>query len=184
MVSPTLAEKLSREELPVGWPWRFFLFSILIAATACMVYVGLVFGYRPFLDARIARQEEAFDELGRIVSQKQQDEFVLFYSQLANIQKLLENHIRTSSFFSLIEARTNTGVFYTKLEARIAERKIALEGTATHYGVFAQQLQAFSVAPEVASVIVNDSHALEGRVKFNLTLILKPSVFTSYAPRN
>lgn len=179
MVSPLFDEKLRREQLPVGWPWRFLLFSVLVAVTTLVVYTGLTQGYKPFLASRIAAQDNALTELGQIIPQKQQDEFVAFYSQLKNLQSILKNHVVMSRFFSVIEANTNALVRYTILDARVPERKVSLEGVAQNYAVFAEQLQAFTRIPEVQTVIVNDSNALLGQVQFRIMLIFKSSLFTS-----
>ncbi len=177
MVSPLLQESIEHEELPVGWPWRFFLFSLLIAITAVVAYAGMAFGYIPFLKAQINKQQASIDELGRVVSPQKQEEFIRFYSQLVNVQSILRSHAIISPLFSMLEQNTNTGVQYTVMETRIPERKISLEGRAENYGIFAQQLQAFAIAPEVESVMVNDSNALDGRVRFRVSLTVKPSVF-------
>jgi hypothetical protein len=66
---------------------------------------------------------------------------------------------------------------YTSMEARIPERKVVLEGIAASYAVLAQQLQAFSSTPEITGVIVNDSSALDGRVRFRLSLSIDPALF-------
>lgn len=177
MVSPLLQESVEREELPVGWPWRFFLFSSLIAITAVVAYSGVAFGYIPFLKGQIDTQQANIDELGSVVSPKQQEEFIRFYSQLVNVQGILAGHAITSPLFGMLEVHTNIGVHYTVMETRIPERKVLLEGMATNYGVFAQQLQAFAIAPEVENMIVNDSNALDGKVRFRLSLTVKPSAF-------
>jgi len=176
MVSPTLDEKLQREELPVGWPWRFFLFSLLIFLTTLIVYAGLAVGYKPFLSAQIEDQEAAISQLSQTIPKKQQEDFITFYSQLVNLQALLKNHIFVSKIFPFLQTNTNRFVFYTLVDLRLAERRLGLEGVAANYGVFSQQLQAFSVASEVESLIVNESSALEGGVKFRLSLILSRSL--------
>ena len=177
MVSPTIDEKLQREELPVGWPWRFFLFSLLVFITALVVYLGIGFGYKPFLTSQIEKQETAIAQLSQTIPKKQQEDFVAFYSQLVNLQRLLKDHIFASKIFPFLQANTNQLVYYTTVDLRAGERRLELEGVAANYGVFAQQLQAFSVAPEVESLIINDSNASGGRVKFRLSLILKPTLF-------
>lgn len=177
MVSPTIDEKLEREELPVGWPWRFFLFSLLVFLTTLIVYAGLSFGYKPFLTAQIEEQEAAIAQLSRTIPKKQQEDFVTFYSQLVNLQTLLKNHVFVSKIFPFLQNNTNRFVYYTLIDLRLGERRLGLEGVAANYGVFSQQLQAFTVAPEVESLIVNESSALEGGVKFRLSLILGRSLF-------
>lgn len=181
MVSALLDQKLTKEELPVGWPWRFFLFSVLIATISVVAALGLSFGYAPFLESRLAQQQANLEALGKVVPQAQQDQFVKFYSQLANLENILGWHVTPSPLFGLIESRTNAAVQYLAMEARVPDRKVVLEGAAANYAVFSQQLQAFSTVPEITGMIVNDSSALDGKVRFRVTLTLRPSVFGANA---
>ena len=153
------------------------MFSVLVAATVAVGFIGLTFGYKPLLHSRVASQEAALADLGKVIPIKQQDEFVRFYSQLANLEMLLESHVSASPLFGLLESRTNAAVSYATMELRVPERKIALEGYAVNYKSFAEQLQAFTEAPEVESVIVNDSNALDGKVKFRITVTLREGIF-------
>lgn len=168
---------MQSEELPVGWPWRFLMFTVLIAATVGVGCAGLIFGYKPLLDSRLLGQEEELVDLGKVIPVKQQDEFVRFYSQLANLETLLNAHVSASPLFGLLESRTNSAVSYVAMELRVPERKIVLEGNASNYKSFAEQLQSFTEAPEVESVIVNDSNAIEGNVKFRITVTVRAGIF-------
>jgi len=163
----------------VGLPWRFFLFSVLVAVTTAVAYTGLTYGYKPFLASRIAAQDTALEKLGQVIPKKQQDEFVAFYSQLAHLQSVLQNHVVMGRLFAFLEAHTNVRVQYLLLEARVSDQKVSLEGVAPNYAVFAEQLQAFTATPEVESVIVNDSSALFGPVQFRIMLTFKKAIFTS-----
>lgn len=165
------------EELPVGWPWRFLMFSVLIAATVGVGSAGLAFGYKPLLDSRLMGQDAALTDLGKVIPAAQQDEFVRFYSQLVNLQTLLDSHVTASPLFGLLESRTNAAVSYAVMELRVPERKVVLEGSASNYKAFAEQLQSFTESPEVESVIVNDSNALDGKVKFRVTITLQQGIF-------
>jgi len=93
------------------------------------------------------------------------------------LQTLLDGHVTASPLFGLLESRTNASVSYAVMELRVPERKIVLEGNASNYKVFAEQLQSFTEAPEVESVIVNDSNALEGKVKFRITVTMREGIF-------
>ncbi len=179
MVSALLDEKIGNEQLPVGWPWRFFLFSVLIAATAAVSALGLTFGYKPFLESNLLTQDSNIEALSKQIPAGQQDEFVRFYSQLANLDTVLKKHVFSSSLFGLLESRTNAEVMYTTMEARIPERKVVLEGMAANYAVFSQQLQAYSTSPEIVGVIVNDSSAQDGKVRFRISLTIAPSVWST-----
>ena len=178
MVSPMMAAARG-EQLPVGWPWRFLMLSFLVAATAGMAAVGLQFGYKPFLESNLAAQQANLEGLGKRIPQDEQDKLVRFYSQLVNLQGILKNHAVVSPIFGFIESRTNVAVSYASLEAHLMDRKAVLEGTAQNYAIFAAQLQAFSSSPEVESVIVNDSSAQAGAVRFRITLTMRPSAFNT-----
>ena len=141
-----------------------------------------MFGYRPFLERRIAAQEAALEQLSSIIPQEQQEEFITFYSQLVNAQGLLRNHRTASRLFTLLETTTNTEVGYSGMDERVPERSVILEGNALQYRAFADQLHAFSIAPAVESVIVHDSSAAGGRVRFRLSLKVNESVFAAQRP--
>jgi len=177
MVSPLMDERIKGEDVPVGWPWRFLMFSVLVSATVAVGSFGLTFGYGPLLDARLKEQEANILNLSKVIPKAQQEEFVRFYSQLVNLETLLGGHVSASPLFGLLESRTNTAVSYIAMEARIPERKIVLEGNAANYQRFAEQLQSFTEAPEVESIIINDSNALEGKVKFRITVTLREGIF-------
>ena len=170
-------ERMKGEELPVGWPWRFLMFTVLIAATVGVGSTGLAFGYKPLLNVRLAGQDAALADLGKVIPEKQQEEFVRFYSQLVNLEGLLNTHVTASPLFGLLESRTNGAVSYAVMELRVPERKVVLEGFASNYKSFAEQLQSFTETPEVENVIVNDSNALDGKVKFRATITLREGIF-------
>src|SRR3989344_5147872 len=91
-----IAGKIGPEKLTVGWPWRFFLFSILMIITFLVVYFGLTLGYRPFLESLIEEQNIEINQLGQTISQQDQQGFINFYSQLANLQNILNSHVTSS----------------------------------------------------------------------------------------
>lgn len=173
----TLNEKLGPEKLPIGWPWKLFLFSLLTVITALVIYLGLALGYRPFLNGQVEAIDESIRTLSETIPQDQQKNLIIFYSQLANLQVLLKKHTTASKVFVFLEKNTNQSVVYTSMDLRTAERKLSLDGVATGYDVFSQQLEALNNATEVESLVINESTASEGRVKFKLFVILKPELF-------
>jgi hypothetical protein len=187
MVSATLQEQLGARAStgrPAGWPWRFLMFSVLVAACAGVSVAGLALGYRPFLESRIAAQDAEIAALGKKISAAEQARFVRFYSQLVNLDRLLKRHVVITPLFDLIESRTHPQVMYAAMEARVADRKVVLEGSAASYRALADQLEIFSATPEIARVIVNDSSALDGKVRFRLTLTARAAVFNDYEQDN
>jgi len=173
----TINEKLGPEKLPIGWPWKLFLFSLLTVITALVIYSGLSFGYRPFLEQQVEAIDESIRALSEIIPEDQQKNLITFYSQLANLQAIFKKHVATSKIFGFLEKNTNQSIFYTNMDLRTAERKLSLDGIATGYDTFSQQLEAFNNTAEVESLVVNESTATEDLVKFKLFVILKPELF-------
>jgi hypothetical protein len=171
--SATLRENLGPEKLAVGWPWRLFLFSLLVLVVVGVLYVGLESGYKIYLNDQIGRQDQAIEELSQSISAEDQEKFIAFYSQLANLQALLDNHQVTAGIFPFLEEKTNRFVYYDFVDFKPAERKLVLEGVALSYEVLAQQLEAFNRAREVEGLVVQESQSVGNRVQFRLSLILK-----------
>ncbi len=172
-----MSERLGPEKLPVGWPWKFFLFSLLVLVTAVVLYFSLEFGYKPFLNSRIDSLNQSIDQLSQTIPKEQQDNLIRFYSQIINLQDLLKNHVNVSKVFNFLQNNTNKSVAYSSADLRVGERRLNLEGTASNYEIFAQQLEAFNIASGVENLVVNESSAIEGRVRFKLFLILKNEIF-------
>mgnify|MGYP001617302204 CR=1 FL=1 len=84
--------------------------------------------------------------------------------------------VTTSKVFSFLEKNTNQSVFYTGMDLRTTERKLSLDGVAISYDTFSQQLEAFNSAKEIESLVVNESTAIDGQVKFKLFVVLKPEL--------
>ena len=173
----TLAEKLGPEKISVGWPWRLFSFSFLVVLAATVIFVGLSFGYKNFLEARIIKVDAEIEQLSQSVSQDQQEKLIRFYSQLANLQTLLNKHAIASNIFSVVERNTNQRVYYNVSELKMGDRRMILEGVAASYQIFAQQLEAFSRLPEVERVTVNESYLSDGQIVFRLFLIFTDKIF-------
>lgn len=172
-----LSERLGPDKLKSGWPWRFLIFSFLIALASVVVYLGLAFGYESFLQARIIQLDDDIEQLSQSIPQEQQDKLTDFYSQLANLQNVLNKHIFASNIFPLLERNTNHLVYFNIADLKMSDRHLVLEGEASSYQVFSQQLEAFNRMPSLQKVVVNESHAENGRVSFRLFLILKEEVF-------
>lgn len=169
-----MAEKIKQS---TQWPWRLFLFSLLVLATTVFLYLGLDIGYKTFLNNQIQKKDQAITDLSQTISQEEQEQFLNFYSQLANLKVLLDNHVLTSRIFPLLESNTNKLVRYDFLDLDINKQKLILEGAAASYEVLAQQLEAFDNAPEITRVMISESQQDKGIVRFRLSLFLKPDLF-------
>lgn len=173
-----IAEKLGKEKLSVGWPWRLFSFSFLMILAATVIYFGLAFGYKNFLNDRIGEVDSEIQQLSESIPQDQQDKLIKFYGQLANLQTLLNKHVISSNVFPILEKNTNLGVFYNSAELKMTDRRLVLEGVANSYRVLSEQLEAFNRVSEVEKVIINESYLSNNRVNFRLFIILNEKLFT------
>ncbi len=173
-----LKEQFRPEKLPSGMPWRLFIFIALFTLAVALVYAGLSFGYRPYLESRISEVDQQISQLGAAISKQDQENFVRFYSQLINFNKILEKHPLPSKIFLLLEQATNKKVAYTNVDLRVGEKKLTLEGIAASYTTLAEQLASYDQSPAVASSLLNQSQYsdTDNAVRFKVTLMLKDGV--------
>ena len=164
------------ERLPVGWPWRLFLFSLILFALALFVYLGIIWGYEPYLRAQRQSLDQKITEIGGVINESDRENFVNFFSQLVNLQDLLNSHIKGSNIYSFLEKNTNQGVYYEGGNLSVAERYLRLDGIARSYDNLIQQLVAFEQAPEIERVILQESQTADKGVRFSLQLVIKPEL--------
>lgn len=176
-ISEKLTGQIGPERPIIGWPWRLFLFSLLALTAAAVLYFGLEFGYKTYLNSQIQNRDGAIDELTKTISPEEQRRFIDFYSQLANLKVLLNNHLFTSRLFPLLESNTNQLVYYDSVDFSIKDRRLALEGVAASYEALSQQLAAFNQVSEVERVLINESRRDGERVRFRLNLFINPALF-------
>lgn len=170
-------ERFLKEHLTVGWPWRMFVFTLVIFLAAVFGYLGLTFGYKPYLQSSIANVESELNSLVLQVSSDSQKSFVEFYSQIANLKSLLGKHVLTSKIFPLLEAYTHQKSVYSSVTLVVEERTLRIEGFAESYQVLAAQLALYEQAPWVEKVVLDNSSLSDKTVKFGARLIIKDETF-------
>lgn len=167
---------LDPERMPPSWPWRIFTFSLVFFSLSIVFYLGLRLGYRAFLDAQINEKDLEIAALAESVPVEEQEALIKFYSQLANLQEILNQHVIVSKIFPVLEKYTNKKVFYNGLGLNSKTRELTLDSVADSYEILAQQLEAFKQAPEVERLVINDSGVKDNKVNFQLLLTLKEQV--------
>lgn len=171
-----LKEQFRPMGLPSGVPWRLFISTGLLFLLVILIYAGLGFGYKPYLESRIKSVDQQLQQLSAAISTQEQEDFIRFYSQLANFNKILAEHSLPSKLFPLLESITNQKVLYTNLDLRVDERKLSLEGAADSYGILAEQLKSYDQEPAIESYILNQSQYSEGVIRFKATLTLAEDI--------
>lgn len=170
-------DQFQPEKLPVGWPWRLFVFSLFMMLAVVLIYTGLRFGYKPYLSSKITDIDNKLGELNSQISAKDKEDFINSYSQLANLKNILNKHVFTSKIFPLLEKVTHQRVYFNDFSFKMADRKLILNGTAESYGVLSEQLAAFDGEPTIENYILNQSKADGSAAQFKVTLTLSPNLF-------
>lgn len=164
------------ERLPVGWPWRLLVFTVVIFGTTVATYLGMMLGYKPYLNSRIEDLDATIADLNQAIDEEQQKNLVNLYSQFINIQDLLNSHPLASKIFDFLEKNTHQQIQYLTLNLSVTDRHLKLEGTVPTYPILAQQLELFRQAPEIEKVFLDDSRILEKNLRFSIRLIFKPEL--------
>lgn len=171
------AEQVMREELGVGWPWRLMLAMLVVFLAAILVYLGLAFGYKPFLTNSVQDLEGELESFSAQLSSEQKENFVNFYSQVTNLQKLLRSHILVSKIFPILESLTHKDVTYSTFNLSVVDKTLTIEGIARNYQALAQQLALYESSPEITLVILDSAKSTGSVVLFRVKVVWKPEVF-------
>ena len=134
-------DQFEAERLPVGWPWRFFSVSLIIFLATLLTYLGLLFGSEPYLNSQLGKKEELINQLAEKISADDREKFTQFYSQLFNLKNLLDNHVKPSQIFALLEKTADKKVYYRSALIKIPEKELNLDGVADSYETLASQLE-------------------------------------------
>jgi Tfp pilus assembly protein PilN len=179
-------EQLGRETTETqGWAASALFFSGGILFLALAVYFGLTFGYTPYLQSQLNTTRDQVNALENSISTGDQTQLIDFYSQIANLQSLLNAHVHTSQMLTWFEKNTEANVYYQSLSLTTGEH-ISLAGVAASEADINQQMAIFENSPDVSSVSISNVTApqLAGSGwDFNVILVMNPSVFTIASPQ-
>lgn len=169
-----IGEQFGRGDISIGWPWRLLVFSLFAVSLAIFLYLAMIFGYKPYLNNQIKIYSQKIDKLGSAVKEEEKASFLTFYSQLVNLQTILDKHIYGSSFFNFLEKNTSPRVSYLNVNLLVSEHLLKIVGLTASFNDLAQQIAVFDRNPFIKRVVLeNVGFANEG-LRFSLTLFLKP----------
>lgn len=164
------------ENLPVGWPWRFFMVSFIIFLMSILVYLGLVFGYEPYLAGQIAQKDTEIEQRAATVSKEDQDRFIQIYSKVINIKSLIDNHLFSSNVLLMLEKATHPKIYYTGLSLKMLDRELELDGAAESFSALSEQLEAFAQTKGVERYSLTQSQLSGDTVQFKVSLKLSRDI--------
>jgi len=175
-----VVEQLGREPSDTqGWALGAIFFSGGILFLAVALYFGLTQGYEPYLQSQLSSTQGQVTTLDQSIPPGDQAELINFYSQIANLQALLQEHKGFSQFFGWLEQNTQANTYYSSLSV-LAGGQVSLSVTSKTEADVNQQLDIFENAPDVSSVSISGLNAPAlpgGGWNYGLTLVMNPSVF-------
>ena len=176
---PQAIEKLIREPSHTqGVYSELLLISGALLGLTIVIYVGLAFGYRAYLNSSLTKVENEITEFSAGISQEDRAKIQGFYSQLVNLRTLLAGHTAASPVMALLERTIQPDVYYTKLTMNSNNNQAVLTGAAKSLEAIAAQATAFQGQVEVDRIDFNNAGAqATGPWQFTMTIYLKPAVF-------
>lgn len=164
-----------------GFAMGALLFSGGLLVLAILVYCGLAFGYEPYLQSQLTASQNQVNALNQSISAADQSQLIGFYSQIANLQTLLENHVLPLQLFTWLGQNTEANVYYQSFALSQGDQ-VTLTGVGATEADVNQQIAIFENSPEVSSVSVTNVSApllLQSGWSFDVTLVMNPAIFSA-----
>ncbi|MDR3582171.1 MAG: hypothetical protein P4L67_02760 [Candidatus Pacebacteria bacterium] len=174
-------EQLGREpESSQGWAAGAMLFSVGVIALVAVIYLGMKFGYEPYLNNQISQAQDQVAKADQAVSVGDEQQIVGFYSQIANLKTALANHVYSSQFLSWLQNNTEANVYYQTLDLSSGNR-VSIKGVGKTEADVNQQIAIFESASVVKSVVVSNIAIAQSPAVgfgFSATLTMATSAFS------
>ncbi|PIR44367.1 hypothetical protein COV23_00230 [Candidatus Wolfebacteria bacterium CG10_big_fil_rev_8_21_14_0_10_31_9] len=174
--SPLERQLMKKEESRVGLPWRLLTVGFLTFGVTLGIYFGMSFGLKPFLDHQIENVDSELEQLANSVSEDEASGFLIFYSQMANMNETLKNKQLISNKFDLLEKNTLKNIYYKNLNINYASNFMRVDGRVPDFEILAEQLEIFKNSTDVDKVSLSSatlSEEKEGGVNFAMQINFK-----------
>lgn len=164
------------------------IFSVGILAIVAALYLGMVFGYEPYLNNQISGIKSQVSTANNSISADQETQLINFYSQIANLQSILSHHVYTTSFLAWLENNTEANIYYQSMDFS-AGNIVVLKGVAKTEADVNQQVAIFEGSSAVKSTVMSSvapasaaGGGTSSGIAFAVTLTMQPSAFSSQTP--
>jgi hypothetical protein len=163
---------------------QFVLFAVAIFVLMLVLYGGIEFGYKSYLNRAIATKKAQIDSFSAQVPVDDQARVANFYSQLQNLQQLLGAHTTVSPVLSLLENTTLPNIYYIKLSVNATANEADVTGAARNLGDIAQQAASLEADSSVVDHVnfANAGSSQGGLWQFTMNIFLKPGVLHNGNP--
>ncbi|HMB17407.1 MAG TPA: hypothetical protein VKO61_00645 [Candidatus Paceibacterota bacterium] len=172
---------MDNDDISVGTPWRLMVFSFVLFVFSIFIFFGLKFGYDMYLDSQLSALEEKSEQLSNRVTEEEQAHFLAFYSQLNNLERILQERGFSHNVFKFLENNTIQSVYYTNANYSSSRNSVSLSGVAEGMKELVEQVSVFSDSDKVEEAVMNDVSiqgtnqvGFEINVRFNPNFLKKP----------
>ncbi len=169
--------KLPPDVLPSGAPRRLLFFALAAFLSSLFVYWSISIGYAGYLDRSLQSLRGEVDTLSLQVTLDQQESLISLYSQVNNINELLESHVYVANIFPILENNTHSQVSYITMDVLVPDRRVAISGIAASYDALVSQLAIFEMEPKIERVVLESSSLVVDVLNFKILLTFTPKVF-------
>jgi len=178
-LQPSYDQVVSRAPRSPAWFGQLMAFAITLLLLSVVVFLGITFGFRPYLENRVSALDQQIDDFTRQVPASEQAAIATFYSQLANIRTVLGKHTATPALLSWLEGGTVSQVQLTKVSFNAASRQVQVSGIARDATDVASQVVSLQGLPGVERVDFRNSALTGTGTTFDLNVTVVPGFFTS-----
>jgi len=196
MALPTkVIERLGWEKPKTpGWSGHLLMFTFTIFIFTLLTYLGLQFGYKPYLATQLKKVQTDIDDLGKKIPVSDQKNLATFYSTLSNLKTLLAKHVYSSRALAWVEENTGSTVYLTKLFFTPAKASFTTSLVAKSFDDMIQQIRLFETHPDVRSATVGgigkkeetggrSTSSTSNEWNFNVTFVLDPKIIEGAATK-
>ncbi|HEX4104207.1 MAG TPA: PilN domain-containing protein [Candidatus Paceibacterota bacterium] len=167
-----------------GWSVGILLFSLGLLVIALAVYFGITLFYEPYVNGQISSVNAEITAAASSISPSDQTNLAAFYSEVANVQSALANHVYFSHLLTWLGQNTEANVYYTHFTFS-SGNQIGLSGVAASEADVNQQMAIFEASPEVSQATISTVSLLQANNtwQFSVTLTMNaPLVFGATVP--
>lgn len=169
-------ELFKKDDVRTKTPWRLLTVAFIAFLTAAVLFLGLNFGYVPFLDSQISDIDNNLNQLSSSFNEKEVQRVFTFYSQIYNINDILKIRYDAPKIFKELEAQTIKNVYYTNFNFDIDAKRMTIEGIAPSYEALAQQMELLKNISGIDNVQLDSARTSEergGGIRFSIRAIIK-----------
>jgi len=160
-------------------PWKTLIYSAVVLGITIIIYIGIRFGYKPFVEASIKNAEARIQEIDRQAPQQEtQESFIQFYSQLVNIKNLLSDHSAVTPLFYILEENTMENIGFESMIINVADGTVSMSGFAGSYEVLAGQLAVYENIKGIYRASLSSARRANELIQFDLRLSVSQDLLT------